>query len=110
MGNIILHMIHMYVKRMINCGIDGMSRGITNEGVMKGVPISRYIPFDKGAAERSQGLLLGLRLGGLKRNLFFTCFIMIFMRKFLLEETLYGLLVRQRRVQHLSNCVGNFTC
>lgn len=100
MGNIILHMIHMYVKRMINCGIDGMSRGITNEGVMKGVPISRYIPFDKGAAERSQGLLLGLRLGG----------IMIFMRNFLLEETLYGLLVRQRRVQHLSNCVGNFTC
>ena len=56
-GNMILHVIHMSGKRMINCKIDEFSRGITNEGVMKGVSILRYLPFDKGALERSKGLL-----------------------------------------------------
>ena len=35
-GNMILHLIHISGTRMIACGIDGLSRGITNEGVMAG--------------------------------------------------------------------------
>ena len=55
-GNMILRVIYIFGKRMINCGIDGLSRGITYEGVMKEVPILPYLPFDQGAAEMSQGL------------------------------------------------------
>ena len=35
-GNITLHLIHIAGTRMIDCGKDGLSRGVTNEGVMTG--------------------------------------------------------------------------
>ena len=33
-GDLILHVIHISGKRMMECGVDGLSRGMTNEGVM----------------------------------------------------------------------------
>ena len=34
--NMILNLIYITGTRMIDCGINGLSRGITNEGVMAG--------------------------------------------------------------------------
>lgn len=60
-SNMILHLIHMSEERIINCGINRISRNVTNQGVMKGIPIFHYVLFDKDAADRSQGLLPWIR-------------------------------------------------
>ena len=43
-GDMIIHLIHISGKRMIASGIDGLSREVCNEGVMKGVPIINFYP------------------------------------------------------------------
>ena len=48
-----IHIIHIAGSRMIRQGTDGLSRGDCNEGVMKGVPMLKYIPLDKSCFERS---------------------------------------------------------
>ena len=52
-GRAILHVIHIAGTRMIECGIDGLSRGITTEGVMQSNHIMSYVPLHLNAFERS---------------------------------------------------------
>jgi hypothetical protein len=47
---------HVSGKRMIAQGADGISRGLLNEGVMAGTPMLAFLPFHKGALERSATL------------------------------------------------------
>jgi hypothetical protein len=54
-GGFILHVIHISGKRMKVSGVDGLSRGDLTEGMMAGGDPLSYIPFDKGADERSNG-------------------------------------------------------
>ena len=52
-GNMILHLIHISGTRMIDCGIDGLSRGITNEGVMAGNHLLDFVPLNKTCLDRN---------------------------------------------------------
>ena len=54
-GGFILHVIHISGKRMKASGVDGLSRGDLTEGMMAGKDPLSYIPFHKGADERSGG-------------------------------------------------------
>ena len=56
-GDLILHVIHISGRRMIECGVNGLSRGMTNEGVMKETSMLHYLPMYSSAIERSNGLL-----------------------------------------------------
>ena len=49
--------IHVSGKRMIASGGDGISRGMTNEGVMAGKTLLSFIPLHLSALERSNGVL-----------------------------------------------------
>ena len=60
--DMILHVHHISGNRMISSGIDGLSRGVTNEGVMKGVLIRDYLPMYLSAADRSPKLIPWIRL------------------------------------------------
>ena len=60
-GDMILHVIHISRERMISSGIDSLSRGVTNEGVMKGTPIRDFIPLHLSAADRSHKLIPWIR-------------------------------------------------
>ena len=51
---------------MIECGVDGLSRGVTNEGVMKGTPMIHYLPMHRSRIERSDGLLSWIKTWWLK--------------------------------------------
>ena len=53
----ILHVNYVSGKRMISSGIDGVSRGVTNEGVMKGISIRDYLPIYLSVADRSSKLI-----------------------------------------------------
>ena len=57
----ILHVIHVAGTRMIECGVDGLSRGDKNEGVMKGVPLLAHVPIHLSPVERSSRLLDWIR-------------------------------------------------
>ena len=50
---IILHVIHIAGTRMQACGIDGLSRGVTLEGVMKGRSLIYFVPLNKSVLDRS---------------------------------------------------------
>ena len=54
-GGFILHVIHISGKRMKASGVYGLSRGDLTEGMMAGEDPLSYIPFHKGADERSDG-------------------------------------------------------
>ena len=60
-GLLILHVIHISGRKMIECGVDGLSRGMTNKGVMQGIPMLHYLPMHMLAIERSDGLLPWIR-------------------------------------------------
>ena len=51
-----LHVIHVSGTRMIDSGIDGLSRGDIGEGIMGGTGILNFIPLSQSALERSKGL------------------------------------------------------
>jgi hypothetical protein len=50
----IIHLIHVAGTRMIEQGTDGLSRGNLGEGVMKGAPITSFIPLHLTALERKK--------------------------------------------------------
>ena len=56
-----LLVIHVSGKRMIESGIDGVSRGDMNAGMMAGQPVESFIPLHLSAAERSPKLLDWIR-------------------------------------------------
>ena len=56
-GGFILHVNHMSGKWMKASGVDGLSRGDLTEGMMGGQDPLSYIPFHRGADERSNGLV-----------------------------------------------------
>ena len=60
-GDMILHVNHISGKRMITSGIDGLSRGVTNEGVMKGIQIRDYLPMYLSVVDRSSKLIPWIR-------------------------------------------------
>ena len=55
-GNMILHVIHISGTRMQACGIDALSRGITNEGVMAGNHLLDYVPLNLDCTQRSKDI------------------------------------------------------
>ena len=57
---IILHIIHVSGKRMIACGVDGLSRGDHSSGVMQGEALETFVPIHETALERSPALLAWL--------------------------------------------------
>ena len=51
-----LHISHVSGKRMIAWGVDGLSRGQVNEGVMAGKPMLSFIPLHKHPLQMSKPL------------------------------------------------------
>ena len=58
-----LEVVHVTGTRMIDQGIDGLSRGDMYEGVMAGSSMLSFIPLHKSAGERSPGISLGAIMG-----------------------------------------------
>lgn len=56
-GRMILHVIHVSGKRMIACGIDGLSRGDTTEGIAAGITMDNYVPLHLNCLDRSPRVL-----------------------------------------------------
>ena len=56
-----LHISHVSGKRMIAVGVDGISRGQLNEGVMAGTPMLSYIPLHKTPFQMSENLFEWVR-------------------------------------------------
>jgi hypothetical protein len=56
-GNLTIYLIHAAGTRMIWSGIDGLSRGDHNAGVMTGESMLSFVPLAKNAGERSEELL-----------------------------------------------------
>jgi hypothetical protein len=54
--DLILHVIHVSGKRMIYQGSDGISRGCHSEGVMRGIPMTAYVPLHLDPFEREPKL------------------------------------------------------
>ena len=52
-----LHISHVSGKRMIAWGVDGISRGQLNEGVMAGQPMLSFIPLYKTPIQMSDSLI-----------------------------------------------------
>lgn len=51
-GHFKLHVIHVAGTRMIECGVDGVSRSDLSTGVMRGTPMLQYVPLHLNAIER----------------------------------------------------------
>lgn len=47
-----LHVVHVASTRMMAQGTDGLSRGVLNEGVMRGDPMLSFVDISKSAVER----------------------------------------------------------
>jgi hypothetical protein len=56
-GGLFIHLIHVAGTGMIWSGVDGLSRGDHNAGVLAGDPMISFIPLSQNASERSPGLL-----------------------------------------------------
>ena len=56
-GDLFIHLVHVAGTRMIWSGIDGLSRGDHNAGVMAGEAVLSFVPLSQNAAERSTSLL-----------------------------------------------------
>ncbi len=54
-GGFILHVLHIFGKRMKATGVDGLSRGDHTEGMMAGDDPMSFLPFHMGADMRLQG-------------------------------------------------------
>ena len=65
-GYLKLHAIHISRKKMIECGVDGLSREMTNEGFIQGTPMLNFLPMHKSTVERSEGLLSWIAFWWLK--------------------------------------------
>ena len=52
-----LHVVHVSGKRMMAQGTDGLSRGLLNEGVMRGDSMLSFVDIAKTAVERSGAVL-----------------------------------------------------
>jgi hypothetical protein len=60
-GNLFIHLVHVAGTRMILSGVDGLSRGDHNTGVMAGESMSSFVPLSQNASERSVALLPWVR-------------------------------------------------
>ena len=60
-GDMIIHLIHISGKRMIASNIDGLSIGVYNEGVMRGIPMLKFLLLHLSADERSSEVIPWLR-------------------------------------------------
>jgi hypothetical protein len=60
-GNLFIHLVLVSGTRMIWSGVDGLSRGDYNAGVMAGEEMLAFVPLCQSAAERSASLLLWVR-------------------------------------------------
>jgi hypothetical protein len=60
--DMILHVIHVSGKRMIAQGTDGLSRADHSEGVMRGCPITDFVPLHLDPLEREPKLRVWLEL------------------------------------------------
>ena len=56
-SNLILHVFHVAGTRMIDSGIDGLSRGELNEGISKGIGMINFVPIHLDPLQRSPELL-----------------------------------------------------
>ena len=56
-GDFTLHVYHVAGTRMIECGVDGLSRGDKAEGITQGRSILEYIPIHLSPIERSPMVL-----------------------------------------------------
>ena len=56
-GDIIFHIVHVSGKRMIKSGIDGLSRGDTNEGITAGHALFSYVDLHRLAIARSPDIV-----------------------------------------------------
>jgi hypothetical protein len=56
-----LHVIHVAGKRMIAQGTDGLSRGNTLEGVLRGAPMLSFVPLHLDALDRSPAVYTWLQ-------------------------------------------------
>ena len=55
-GTFTLHVYHVAGTRMIECGVDGLSRGDKTEGIAGGMDIYDFIPIHLSPRERSSGI------------------------------------------------------
>ncbi len=53
---LVVHVIHVAGTRMIEVGVDGLSRGCTHEGIMTGRDLLEFIPLHLTAFERESAL------------------------------------------------------
>jgi hypothetical protein len=60
-GDLYIHLVHVSGTRMIWSGVDGLSRGDHNAGVMAGENMLSFVPLSQNAAERSTSLLPWVR-------------------------------------------------
>jgi hypothetical protein len=60
---IIIRVIHVSGKRMIKVGVDGVSRGDLNAGVMAGANMLSFVPLHLSAVDCLEGLLPWLLVG-----------------------------------------------
>ena len=60
-GDMMIHVIHISGTRMIASGIDILSRGITTEGVMRGMDSLSFVPLHQTVNERSDFLIEWVR-------------------------------------------------
>ena len=57
----IIHLIHILGKRIIASGIDRLSRGVCNEGVMRVIPMLKFLHLHLSADERSSEVIPWIR-------------------------------------------------
>jgi hypothetical protein len=60
-GNLFIHLARVAGTRMISSGVDGLSRGDHNTGVMAGESMLSFVPVSQNASERSAALLPWVR-------------------------------------------------
>jgi hypothetical protein len=60
-GSLSIHVVHVSGSRMIWIGVDGLSRGDHNAGVMAGDAMLSFVPLAQSTAERSPGVLPWVR-------------------------------------------------
>jgi hypothetical protein len=60
-GDLFIHLVHVAGTRMIWSGVDGLSRGDHNAGVMAGESMLSFVPLAQSADERSPDLLEWVR-------------------------------------------------
>ena len=56
-GDFTLHVYHIAGTRMIESGVDGLSRGDKSEGIAKGIGVLKFVPIHLNPVERSPGIL-----------------------------------------------------